>query len=109
MKANKLTTTALMLAALAAGARAQTSAPTAPVPRKRPKTVAVTSPEQPTATAADVQALKDAIAAQQQQIQQLPQQMQQDRQAWQQAQQQLQQAQSTAADAQQKAASVQLV
>jgi hypothetical protein len=51
--------------------------------------------------------LKDAIAAQQQQIQQLTQQLQQNQQAWQQAQQQLQQAQSTAADAQQKAASVQ--
>src|SRR5262249_16649719 len=49
----------------------------------------------------------DAIAAQQQQIQQLTQQLQQNQQAWQQAQQQLQQAQAAATEAQQKAASVQ--
>ena len=58
-------------------------------------------------TAADVQSLKDAIAAQQQQIQQLTQQLQQNQQAWQQSQQQVQQAQSAAADAQQKAVAVQ--
>ena len=109
MKANKLFTTVLMLAALAAGGWAQTSAPNTPALKKRRKPVSVTAPAQPAATAADVQALKDAIAAQQQQIQQLTQQLQQDQQNWQQAQQQLQQAQSTAADAQQKAASVQVV
>ena len=59
---------------------------------------------------ADVQALKDAVAAQQEQIQALSQQLQQTNQQlqvtnqqFQQTQQQLQQAQQTAADAQQKA------
>ncbi|MBZ5720371.1 MAG: putative porin [Acidobacteriia bacterium] len=63
-------------------------------------------------TAQDVQALKDALAAQQQQIEQLQQQMQtrdaalqQAQQAAQQAQQQLQATQAAASDAQQKAAS----
>ncbi len=64
-------------------------------------------------TAADVQALRDALAAQQQQIEQLRQQLQQNTQAWQQsqqqAQQQLQQAQAAASEAQQKAASVETV
>lgn len=62
---------------------------------------------------ADLQALKDAVAAQQQQIQTLQQQLQQTNQQlqqtsqqFQQTQQQLQQAQQAAADAQQKAASV---
>src|SRR5262249_8320891 len=56
--------------------------------------------------AEDVQALGDALAAQQRQIQQLQQSLQQTNQNLQQSQQQLQQAQSSAADAQQKAASV---
>ena len=106
MKATRLFSTMLTLAALTAGAWAQTSASTTTAPKKKRKAV-VTVPAQAAATAADVQALKDAVAAQQQQIQQLTQQLQQNQQAWQQAQQQLQQAQSTAADAQQKAASVQ--
>ena len=62
----------------------------------------------PAVTAADVQVLKDALAAQQQQIEQLMQEMrsrdaalQQAQQQAQQAQQQLQQAQAAAADAQQ--------
>ena len=62
---------------------------------------------------ADVQALKEAVAAQQQQIQALQQQLQQTNQQLQQSsqqfqttQQQLQQAQQAAADAQQKAAAV---
>jgi hypothetical protein len=54
-------------------------------------------------TAKDVQELKDALAAQQRQIEQLRQQLTQRDQAWQQAQQQLQQAQSAAAAAQAKA------
>src|SRR5207245_8790753 len=62
----------------------------------------------PAITAADVQALRDALAAQQQQIEQLRQQLQQSSQAWQQsqqqAQQQLQQVQAAATEAQQKAA-----
>ena len=60
----------------------------------------------PAVTAEDVQTLRDALAAQQRQIQQLQQSLQQTNQTLQQSQQQLQQAQSAAADAQQKAASV---
>ena len=106
MKATRLFSTVLTLAALTTGAWAQTSASSTTAPKKRRKAV-VTAPAQPAATAADVQALKDAVAAQQQQIQQLTQQLQQNQQSWQQAQQQLQQAQANAADAQQKATSVQ--
>ncbi len=62
----------------------------------------------PAVTAADVQALRDAIAAQQQQIEQLKQALAQrdqaEQQASQQAQQQLQATQAAATDAQQKAA-----
>ena len=60
----------------------------------------------PAVTAEDVQALRDALAAQQRQIQQLQQQLQQTNQNLQQSQQQLQQTQSTASDAQQKASEV---
>ena len=64
-------------------------------------------------TAADMQALKDALAAQQQQIQQLQQQLQARdaafQQSQQQAQQQLQQAQSAATEAQSKLAAVETV
>jgi hypothetical protein len=108
MKANKhIILTALTLAALTAGLWAQTGTATKPAPKKKHATAAVAATAQPAVTAADVQSLKDAIAAQQQQIQQLTQTLQQNQQAWQQSQQQLQQAQSAAADAQQKAASVQ--
>src|SRR2546426_12845339 len=82
------------------------------------QTAAKPKPKKPVArraavTAADVQALKDALAAQQQQqIEQLRQAMQsrdaalqQAQQQAQQAQQQLQQAQATASEAQQKASS----
>jgi hypothetical protein len=57
----------------------------------------------PAVTAADVQALRDAIAAQQQQIEQLRQALENKGQAAQQASQQAQQAQSAAGDAQAKA------
>jgi hypothetical protein len=57
----------------------------------------------PAVTAADVQALRDAIAAQQQQIEQLRQALENKGQAAQQASQQAQQAQSAASDAQAKA------
>lgn len=67
----------------------------------------------PAASAADVQALKDAVATQQQQLQALQQQLQQTNQQlqqtsqqFQQAQQQLQQAQQAAQDAQAKASSL---
>lgn len=56
-----------------------------------------------TVTAKDVQELKDALAAQQQQIEQLRQQLTQRDQAWQQSQQQLQQLQSSTTAAQTKA------
>ena len=77
-------------------------AQTAAKPRARK---AAGKPAQPAVTQQDLQSLKDALAAQQQQIEQLKQEVQQKDQAWQQAQQQLQQAQSTASDAQVKAAS----
>src|ERR1700758_2235993 len=54
----------------------------------------------------ELQELRDAMAAQQQQIQTLQQQLQQTTQQIQQSQQQLQQAQQTAADAQQRTASL---
>jgi len=91
--------TVLTLVALSAGAWAQTSDSTTPPPKKRHKPVAV-APAPPAITAADVQSLKDALAAQQQQIQQLNQQLQQAQQNW-------QQAQSTASDAAAKAAAAQ--
>ncbi len=75
-------------------------AQTAPKHRSR-------KPAEPAVTAQDVQALRDAIAAQQQQIEQLRQELQQKDAAWQQSQQQLQQTQSTASEAQQKAAAAQ--
>ncbi|MGA2456987.1 MAG: hypothetical protein ABSF85_05435 [Terriglobales bacterium] len=89
----------LTLAALAGGAWAQVSGFTAPAPTKKHKPVAA-APAQPAITAADVQALKDGLAAQQQQIQQLSQQLQQAQQNW-------QQAQAAAADATNKAAAAQ--
>src|SRR5215468_7496117 len=72
---------------------------TKPKARKAPA-----KPAEPKVTAADVQALKDALAAQQQQIQQLQQSLVQRDQAVQAAQQAAQQAQSAANDAQTKAA-----
>src|SRR5271157_5847738 len=96
MKSTKhLFLTVLALAALSAGAWAQTSDSIAPAPKKKHRPVA-TAPAQPAVTAAEVQALKDGLAAQQQQIQQLTQQLQQ-------MQQGSQQAQTAAADAANKA------
>ena len=103
---NQFFLTTLALGAVSAGAFAQDATAPKPAPKKKHAT-ATAVPAQPAATAADVQSLKDAIAAQQQQIQQLTQQLQQNQQNWQQAQQQAQQAQSAAQDATQKAASVQ--
>ncbi len=87
---------------LASSLLAQTAAPAKKTARKPAST-----------SASDIQALKDAVAAQQQQLQALQQQLQQTNQQlqqtsqqFQQAQQQLQQAQQAAADAQQKAAAV---
>jgi len=86
----------LTLAALASGAWAQASDSAAP---EKHKPVAA-EPAQPAITAADIQALKDGLAAQQQQIQQLTQQLQQ-------MQQSSQQAQTAAADAANKATAAQ--
>ena len=104
---SKLFVNALALPVLAASLWAQTQT-AAPKPAARKKHAAApAATAQPAVTAADVQALKDAIASQQRQIQQLTQQLQQNQQSWQQAQQQAQQAQSTASEAEQKVASVQ--
>jgi len=80
---------------LAASLSAQTAAPA----KSKKKAASKTGP----VTAADVQELKDALAAQQQQIQQLKTEMQRRDSALQQAQQQIQEAQSAAAAAQAKA------
>ena len=79
---------------LASALLAQTAAPTK---KSRPKAV----------DAAEVQALKDALAAQQEQIKALSQQLQQTNQQLQQMQQSSHQTQTTAADAANKAAAVQ--
>jgi hypothetical protein len=86
--------TTLTLAALSAGAWAQTSDSTAPPPKKKHKPVAA-QPAQPV-TAADVQELKDALAAQQQQIRELREELHRKDQA-------VQQAETAAADASGKA------
>jgi len=95
----------LTILLLASSLMAQTAA--------APKKKAASKPAAKSAATSDLQALKDAVAAQQQQIQALQQQLQQTNQQlqqtnqqYQQTQQQLQQAQQTAADAQQKAASI---
>ncbi len=95
MKSTKtLLLMALSLAALSAGAWAQTSASATPAAKKKHKPVA--APAQPAVTAADVQALKDALAAQQLQIQALQDELHHKDQA-------AQQAQAAAADATAKA------
>ena len=92
MKSTKhLFLTVLTLAAISAGAWAQTSDSTAPPPKKKHKAA---QPAQ--VTAADVQELKDALAAQQEQIRQLREELHRKDQA-------VQQAQSAAADASGKA------
>ena len=76
MKLNKnLLFTTLTLAALTAGAWAQTETASNAAPEK-PYPAAAATPAPVPVTAADVQALKDALAAQQLQIQQLTQQLQ---------------------------------
>lgn len=100
----------MVLTAATLKAQTTTSTTTTTTKTKTKAKTKRTAVKSPAITAADVQALKDALAAQQQQIQQLQQQMQQReaafQQSQQQAQQQLQQAQSAATDAQAKAASV---
>ena len=91
--------TILMLAALAAAAWTQNSDSAGSTPKKRHKPAAAEATP-PAITAADVQSLKDALAAQQQQIQQLSLQLQQAQQNW-------QQAQTAVSDAANKAAAAQ--
>ena len=93
----------LMLTALCAGARAQTSNSTTPPPAKKNKLVAKAAPAAATITAADVKELKDALAAQQLQIQQLSQQLRQAQLNWKQAQATATAAATTAAAAQTQA------
>ena len=77
MKVNQnLVLTALTLAALAAGAWAQTQTASNMAPASSSPATAAAPATPPPVTAADVQALKDALAAQQLQIQQLTQQLQ---------------------------------
>ncbi len=96
--ANRMILTVLTLAVVSA-AWAQTSDSATPSPTKKNKAVAVAKAP-PAITAADVQSLKDALAAQQQQIQQLSQQLQEAQQNW-------QKAQTAATDAANKAAAAQ--
>jgi hypothetical protein len=82
--------TALTLLALPAGVWAQAETASNATPEKESPAAAVAAPAPPTVTAADLQALKDALAAQQVQIERLTEQLQR--------QQSLQQAQQAAAD-----------
>jgi hypothetical protein len=95
----QLLLTVLGLAVFSAGSWAQTTGSPVPVPKKKHKP-AFAAPVQPAITAADVQSLRDALAAQQQQIQQLSLQLQQ-------TQQNFLQAQAASADAAKKANAVQ--
>ena len=71
---NRLSLTAFTLAALTAGVWAQTQTASNAVPAA--PAAATPSPASPVVTVADIQALKDALAAQQQQIQALQEQLQ---------------------------------
>src|SRR5208282_1425218 len=92
----QLLLTVLTLAMLLAGVWAQTTDSATPAPKKTHKPAAA----QPAITAADVQALKDALAAQKDALAAQQQQLQQAQQNW-------QQAQTTAAAAASKATAVQ--
>ena len=98
----------LVIPFLAIGLAAQTSGQTTTKTTSKRTTKTVTKRHRAAAapaavTQADIQSLRDALAAQQQQIQQLSEAFKQKDQVWQQAQQQLSQAQSSATDAQTKA------
>jgi Skp family chaperone for outer membrane proteins len=104
MKATKqLFCTSLALAALSAGMWAQTDTSNAAAAKTAPATPAA----QPPITAADVQALKDALAAQQKEIQALQDQLQHKDQAVQQAQTAATDAATKATDAANKATAAQ--
>jgi hypothetical protein len=81
------------------------AAQAAPKKKKARKTVAA-KPAEPAVTQADVQSLKDTMAAQQQAIEALKGQLQQRDQNWQDSQQKLQAAQAAAAEAQSRTAAV---
>ena len=91
--------------ALAGSLAGNLAAQAAPKKKKAHKAV-VAKPAEPRVTQADVQALKDTMASQQQAIEALKGQLQQRDQNWQDAQQKLQAAQTAAAEAQSRAAAV---
>ena len=94
------------ISVLAGGLMAQTSTTSGTTPRKRARNAAVTAtPALAPVTADDLKALKDALAQQQQQIQDLQGKMAERDAALQQTQQQLQQTQGQLQDAQSKASS----
>src|SRR5882762_8338001 len=101
-------TTAMKLGvalALAGAVAGNLVAQAAPKKKKAHKAV-VAKPAEPRVTQADVQALKDTMASQQQALEALKGQLQQRDQNWQDAQQKLQAAQAAAAEAQSRAAAV---
>ena len=101
-------TTAMKLGvalALAGSLAGNLAAQAAPKKKKAHKAV-VAKPAEPRVTQADVQALKDTMASQQQALEALKGQLQQRDQNWQDAQQKLQAAQAAAAEAQSRAAAV---
>jgi Putative porin len=109
----KLTMMLMFLAVSSAMLVAQTPSTTTTTKTRTTTKKTIKPAAKPAVTAADVQALKDALAAQQQQIQQLQQQLQARDAAFQQSQQQakqaLQQAQATATEAQSKVAAIENV
>jgi hypothetical protein len=94
-----------VILALAGSFAGNIAAQTAPKKKKARKAMAAKSAE-PAVTQADVQSLKETMAAQQQAIEALKGQLQQRDQNWQDAQQKLQAAQASAAEAQSRAAAV---
>jgi hypothetical protein len=92
--------------ALAVSLAGSMSAQTAPKKKKAKAKAIAAKPVVPPVTQADVQSLKDTMAAQQQAIEALKSQLAQRDQNWQDAQQKLQAAQSAAAEAQSRAAAV---
>jgi Skp family chaperone for outer membrane proteins len=93
--------TFLTVAALTAGSWAQTAPSGPPTPARTHKAAA--KPKQPAVTAADVQSLKDALAAQQQQLQEQQQQIQALQDQLQRREQAVQQVETSASDATAKA------
>jgi hypothetical protein len=98
-----------MVLALAGSLAGTMSGQATPKKKKAAKAAAAkpaAKPKEPAVTQADVQSLKDSMAAQQQAIEALKGQLQQRDQNWQDAQQKLQAAQAAAAEAQSRAAAV---